>query len=175
MRIPPVSILTVVLVAALGCATARVENPPLERYEPGGGYGANLIDTPYAKKLRVVLAFSGGGTRASALAYGVLKELRKTEISIDRRRLRLLDEVSLISSVSGGSFTSAYYGLHGERNFFNGVATTWNLDDETVDRLIEVEGASSATRRASSVSSKTPSRAALSALAVLARTRRSRS
>ena len=27
-----------------------------------------------------------------------------------------------------------------ERKFFNEVKTTWNLDDETVDRLIEVGG-----------------------------------
>ncbi len=117
MRIPPVSILTAALVAAVGCATARVENPPLERYEAGSGYGANFIDTPYAKKLRVVLAFSGGGTRASALAYGVLKELRDTEIVLSGQKVRLLDTISTISSVSGGSFTSAYYGLHGERIF----------------------------------------------------------
>ena len=117
MRIPPVSILTVALVAALGCATARVENKPLERFEAGAGYGARFDDTPYAKKLRIVLAFSGGGTRAAALAYGVLKELRDTEISLSGKKVRLLDAVSTISSVSGGSFTSAYYGLHGEGIF----------------------------------------------------------
>jgi NTE family protein len=117
MRTPPVLILVAIAVSALGCATARVENPPLERYEPGGGYGANFIDTPYAKKLRIVLAFSGGGTRASALAYGVLKELRDTEIVLSGQKVRLLDTISTISSVSGGSFTSAYYGLHGERIF----------------------------------------------------------
>jgi NTE family protein len=109
--------LVILIVSALGCATARVENQPLERYEAGAGYGAKFDDTPYAAKLRVVLAFSGGGTRASALAYGVLKELRDTEIVLSGKKVRLLDAVSTISSVSGGSFTSAYYGLYGERIF----------------------------------------------------------
>jgi NTE family protein len=62
----------------------------------------------------LLLAFSGGGTRAAALAYGVLQELRDTPIGNGRR---LLDEVDAITSVSGGSFTSAYYGLYGDRIF----------------------------------------------------------
>jgi NTE family protein len=64
-----------------------------------------------------ILSFSGGGTRAAAMAYGVLQELRDTEIAVDGRKQRLLDEVDHISSVSGGSFTSAYYGLHGDKIF----------------------------------------------------------
>jgi NTE family protein len=105
------------VVSALGCATAKVENEPIERPVPGGGYGSKLSETPYAKKLRVVLAFSGGGTRAAALAYGVLKELRETEVRLSGEKTRMLDAVTVISSVSGGSFTSAYYGLYGERIF----------------------------------------------------------
>jgi len=64
-----------------------------------------------------MLTFSGGGTRAAAMAYGVLEELRDTDVVVNGRRKRLLDEVDHISSVSGGSFTAAYYGLHGERTF----------------------------------------------------------
>ena len=60
------------------------------------------------------LAFSGGGTRAAALSYGVLKELRDTHLPDGET---LLDDVDRISSVSGGSFTAAYYGLYGERIF----------------------------------------------------------
>jgi len=51
------------------------------------------------------------------LSYGVLEELRKTEVVIEGRKRRLLDEVDGISSVSGGSFTAGYYGLFGERIF----------------------------------------------------------
>ena len=70
-----------------------------------------------SRDIVLTLAFSGGGTRAAALAYGVLEELRDTTVIINGKPRRLLDEVDIISSVSGGSFTSAYYGLHGDRIF----------------------------------------------------------
>ncbi len=65
----------------------------------------------------VLLAFSGGGTRAAALAYGVMKALRDTQVSSKYGSRRLLDEVRGISAVSGGSFTAAYYGLNGDAMF----------------------------------------------------------
>ena len=67
--------------------------------------------------LFICLAFSGGGTRAAALSYGVLKALRDTNIVWQGKRKRLLDEVDCITSVSGGSFTAAYYGLFKDRIF----------------------------------------------------------
>lgn len=71
------------------------------------------------KDITFILTFSGGGTRAAALSYGVLQELRDTKINYQGQTKRLLDEVDYISSVSGGSFTSAYYGLHGDGIFEN--------------------------------------------------------
>ena len=70
-----------------------------------------------ANDISLMIAFSGGGTRAAALAYGVLQEMRDTEVMIDGRPTRLLDEIDVISSVSGGSFTAAYFGLFGDRLF----------------------------------------------------------
>ena len=67
--------------------------------------------------LLVILAFSGGGVRASALSYGVLKSLSETTIQINGVEKILLNEVDLISSVSGGSFTAAYFGLYGDSVF----------------------------------------------------------
>jgi len=67
--------------------------------------------------LLVGLTFSGGGTRAAAFSYGVLEVLNEAVIKWDGRERRLVDEVDVISSVSGGSFTSAYYGLFGHRIF----------------------------------------------------------
>jgi len=63
------------------------------------------------------ISFSGGGTRAAALSYGVLEELRDTSFVFDGEEKRLLDEIDSISSVSGGSFTAAYYALYGDRIF----------------------------------------------------------
>ena len=64
-----------------------------------------------------MLSFSGGGTRAAAFSYGVLEELRRNEITVDEQRRRLIDEVDMITGVSGGSFTALAYALHGERLF----------------------------------------------------------
>ena len=67
--------------------------------------------------VQIFLAFSGGGTRAAAFSYGVLSELKDTSYQSPQGEHQLLDEVDVISSVSGGSFTSAYYGLFGDRIF----------------------------------------------------------
>lgn len=62
----------------------------------------------------VFITFSGGGMRAAALAYGVLKELNAQEI---KGKNNLIDEVDLVSSVSGGSVTAAYWALKGSGGF----------------------------------------------------------
>jgi NTE family protein len=106
-----------VTVVMVGCAHYPV-NQPLNQVDPQGGYRARFTESPgNSESLSLYLTFSGGGTRAAALSYGVLEELRKTEVVIDGRKRRLLDEVDGISSVSGGSFTAGYYGLFGDRIF----------------------------------------------------------
>lgn len=59
------------------------------------------------------LSFSGGGTRAAAFAYGVLREFSRTEIVSEGRKSTLIDQVDMVSSVSGGSVTAAYFALKG--------------------------------------------------------------
>jgi NTE family protein len=59
----------------------------------------------------ISLAFSGGGTRAAAFSFGVLKELEATRIRDRGKRVTLLDRVDFVSGVSGGSVLAAYYGL----------------------------------------------------------------
>ena len=74
-------------------------------------------DTGRTDDILLALTFSGGGTRAAAFSYGVLEGLADTTIVVNGKKRRLLDELDAISSVSGGSFTAAYYGLFGDRIF----------------------------------------------------------
>ncbi|MCK7497255.1 MAG: patatin-like phospholipase family protein [Comamonadaceae bacterium] len=93
-------------------------NAPLEKFEPSYGYNAqNLQKEGKSDELMLILSFSGGGTRAAAFSHGVLEELRATEVTFEGKKRRLLDEVDMISGVSGGSFTAAYFGLFGDRIF----------------------------------------------------------
>lgn len=105
------------VVVATGCAHYPV-NEPLKQVDPQSGYRGKYMGTPgNSENLLLYLTFSGGGTRAAALSYGVLEELRKTEVVVDGKKRRLFDEIDGISSVSGGSFTAGYYGLFGDRIF----------------------------------------------------------
>ena len=102
---------------ATGCAHFPI-NQPIKEIRPDVGYRAAQVKDPVnSDNMLLFLTFSGGGTRAAALSYGVLEELRETEVVIDGRKRRLLDEVDGISGVSGGSFTAGYYGLFGDRIF----------------------------------------------------------
>ncbi len=94
-------------------------NQPITQINPDKGYRIISKDRKPVGDHHILLAFSGGGTRAAALSYGVLQELRDTHISTGDSKARLLDEVDVISSVSGGSFTAAYYGLYGDAIFKN--------------------------------------------------------
>ena len=109
-----VGLLTLMLV---GCTTFGViENRAISKPDAAGYSISNIFGGRSADN-SVMLAFSGGGTRAAALSYGVLKALKDTPIPSRGKTISLLDEVGNISAVSGGSFTAAYYGLHGDRTF----------------------------------------------------------
>ena len=107
-----------VAVFAAGCANRPI-NPPLAAYDPTYGYRvetANLREGSDRSTI-MALAFSGGGTRAAAFAYGVLEELRRTPIIVDGTPRRLIDEIDILTGVSGGSFTALAYTQRGERLF----------------------------------------------------------
>jgi len=103
-----------------GCSSiGKIHNPAISQLPEGEQrYSSyHYLKNRGVGDTLVILAFSGGGTRAAALSYGVLEELRDTRYKKDGKEQRLLDEVDIISSVSGGSFTSAYYGLFGDQIF----------------------------------------------------------
>lgn len=103
-----------------GCATRPV-NPPITSVDRSSGYRFEVRQAHHADRKKenlVVLAFSGGGTRAASFSYGVLEFLRNTTATTaDGKEVRLLDSVDLITGVSGGSFTALAYGLYGDKLF----------------------------------------------------------
>ena len=66
------------------------------------------------EELAIVLTFSGGGSRAAALAFGVVEELARHEIQWHGKRERLIDEVDIVYGVSGGSILAAFWALRGD-------------------------------------------------------------
>jgi NTE family protein len=103
---------------SVGCFGFKTVNESLEKYDPAYGYRPS---NPQIRRERgttgIYLAFSGGGTRAAALAYGVMQALHDTVIEEDGETRTMLDEVDTLSGVSGGSFPAAYYGLFEDRIF----------------------------------------------------------
>ncbi len=91
-----------------GCA-APVFNPATN--EPLSAATARNMGarTDFMRENSIVLSLSGGGLRAAAFAHGVLTALE----SVKTAGGDLLDDVALISSVSGSSLTAAYYGVYG--------------------------------------------------------------
>jgi len=134
--------LTVTLLAALCVFAAGCAHwPATPRLEQVGGPGYRLADVTrpgQSDDLLVILAISGGGTRAAALGYGVLEELRRTEVVVNGVKRRLLDEVDVISAVSGGTLPAAYYALRGEKTFeeFEEKVLRRNLEGELARRII---------------------------------------
>lgn len=114
------SLLAVVLFLAGCSAKPIVINPALGASNTPEHLRTNRLparaDEVAEDRTTVILAFSGGGTRAAALSYGVLEALRDTPLPAGKHK-RLLDEVDAISAVSGGSFTAAYYALKGDAIF----------------------------------------------------------
>ena len=113
------SLLTLVGALLLqGCASVyKPHNDPIKRIDTDKGYHVTAKQRRDTGENLITLSFSGGGTRAAAFSYGILQELRDTQVDTGASRIRLLDDVDTISSVSGGSFTAAYYGLFGDKLF----------------------------------------------------------
>ena len=110
--------LAAVFLGLAGCAAHYPVNAPLTTYSEIRAERARTARPRNSSdRLFVVVTLSGGGTRAAAFAYGVLEELAATTIRFDDRDRALIDEIDVISGVSGGSFAAAYFGLHGRDMF----------------------------------------------------------
>jgi NTE family protein len=108
-----------ILVAGCGSDAHYPVNAPLGHKDAKEAYRLQRVadDPANPGDVLVVLSFSGGGTRAAALAYGTLEALRDVSLPIGGTQRRLLDEVDIVNAVSGGSVTAAYYAVHRDAIF----------------------------------------------------------
>ncbi len=94
-----------------GCAT-RFENQPLAAGQ--GNVERRAVDVSDPERPLILVAISGGGSRAAALGWAVLREMgRFSYRSADGTPRPLLDDIAVVSSVSGGSVIAAQFVLNG--------------------------------------------------------------
>ena len=109
------------LLLLAGCTSyGVVRNQPISQVEPGKGYSLEVLARKQGRnagELSLAVAFSGGGTRARAVLRRAARTARHPGAHRRAATSGCSTPSALISSVSGGSFTSAYYGLYGDRMF----------------------------------------------------------
>jgi NTE family protein len=132
-----VAALACIAVFGSGCASTYrpSKNEPLE---PPTAARAGIPTYRWADSvpannsgLMLIVSFSGGGTRAAALSYGILDKLKDTKIKWDGQDTTLLNEVDVVSGVSGGSITAAYFAAFGEEIFEDFKPKFLNRDFES--------------------------------------------
>lgn len=138
---PLLLLVATIAVLLSGCNATYPINPPLAHVEPDDGYDlAHAVQKSQGtSEALLLLAFSGGGTRAAAFSYGVLKEMSETQVGRGENSHPLIQEIDVITAVSGGSFTAAYYGLYGDRIFedYEKVFLRRNVQEELTDQLLD--------------------------------------
>jgi NTE family protein len=105
----PIAGLLVALALLSGCGTKPTDYPlsPGQANQPQAPLDASP-DHPL-----VVLTFSGGGSRAAALAAAVVDRLNKLHYTTASETRPLAADIAVVSSVSGGSVYAADLGLNG--------------------------------------------------------------
>lgn len=124
-------LLPLALLALLVACTTRFDNEPLNRpitpeFVAQAGQARGIVgpDT-------IGLSLSGGGLRAAAFSFGVLQALTAAgDPPVD-----LFDDLTFMSSVSGGSLTAAYMALHGRDGMQHFRARVLDIDLERDLRL----------------------------------------
>lgn len=99
--------------ALAGCAATRFENYPLTVEQTNQERRA--IDVSHSDRPLILVAISGGGSRAAALGWTVLRELGMFHYSAQGQTRSLIDDIGVVSSVSGGSVIAAHFALHGRQ------------------------------------------------------------
>ena len=120
-----------------GCTSTHFENTPLQAGEANPD--RRSIDPASPDRPVILMTFSGGGSRAAALAESVLREMSATSYAASDGSHVLTEDVKLISSVSGGSVTAAWFGLHRGPGHPDGDLDDLSNDFLTQDNMAALE------------------------------------
>ncbi|HEU0156978.1 MAG TPA: patatin-like phospholipase family protein [Stellaceae bacterium] len=120
-----------------GCAGTHFENTPLQAGDGNPDRRSILPANP--DRPVILMTFSGGGSRAAALAEAVLREMAATSYLGDDGRHVLTEDVKLVSSVSGGSVTAGWFGLHRSPGHWDGDLDTLRTDFLVEDNMKALE------------------------------------
>ncbi|MCE2915740.1 MAG: patatin-like phospholipase family protein [Rubrivivax sp.] len=91
-----------------GCAT-RFDNEPQNQPITADFVASSSQLRGIVGAETIGLSLSGGGLRAAAFSFGVMQAL----MAAGEPKVDLFDDLTFMSSVSGGSLTAAYIALHG--------------------------------------------------------------
>ncbi len=121
-------LLTLVLLSLVALGVANATLPDRQPFPPVGACVSDNQATSRSgyftplelDSVAVGLALSGGGSRAAYLAAAVMREMRRSELKVVTtnkalQEVNLLEQLDLISSVSGGSFAATYFAQNNER------------------------------------------------------------
>ena len=87
----------------------------LTQIDPEKGYRLEkTMQQALEKENLVIVTFSGGGSRAASLGYGVLEQFQQATIRPTERGDTLLQNIDVVYGVSGGSVLAAYLALEGQ-------------------------------------------------------------
>src|SRR5690606_28739016 len=113
------SIVFAATLMASGCTS--IDTTPINqiRSEVGDPSPDAIPDAGDDGTTLVALAFSGGGTRAAAFAYGALTELDTLVTDDHPIRRTLVDDVRSVAGTSGGAVMAAYLGYKGKDGYFD--------------------------------------------------------
>ena len=104
----------VLFLAALTGCSYPIRNTEADVVSEFHGYQWTNLERNPLEDTAVIVTASGGGTRATALVLSVLRGLDKVRLPGGET---LMDEIDIISSVSGGSVTAGYFALAGRDGF----------------------------------------------------------
>ena len=86
----------------------------IEKIDPQKGISFRKCDAAgITKENLVIMTFSGGGSRAASLGYGVLEQFKMSQC-VQQRKVAPYCKILILYGVSGGSVLAAYFALEGQ-------------------------------------------------------------